>query len=186
MMRFKGIYNLSVPYDLNTKNFVRDETGNFANYHDVRIDCKDTDYICHQGGSILKACFESKKRRNNIIKKLDSSIVLGDITPLDFTFHAKNITVVAKIMGAKTRHKNRSPFSVLNLPKNTYQPKNPLLCKEVSQLILDKYGLGNYREKIKYYLKKFKIKPNLAERRKLIYWLDEYDKLGKVKELELG
>jgi len=186
MMRYKGLYNLTVPYDLNTKDFVRNvDTKEFDNYHDIRIDCRNGSFICHYGGSILIASFQTTLQKKNILKVLDPSIILNpDYNWYDFTFNAKNIDVVATIMGAKTSHKNRSPFSVKNLPKQKYNANNAGLMKEVSTLLFKKYGLHGTLERQQYYIKKFKIKIPQNNKLKLIEIFDEENKLQKILEME--
>lgn len=182
LAHYKGRYNLSVPYDLYTNDFIRDQDGGFANYHDVRIDCQKG-FICHYGGSILSACFKTMTTKNNVIKQLSPDVVLSEGW-YDFNFHAKNIEPVAELMKAKTHHANRSPFSTKNLPKEKYIPHNPELCKQLSKLLFDKYGLKGCLDIYKKYFKKYKIKFE-NERIKYIYILDKYNKLEDVYKAEV-
>jgi hypothetical protein len=179
LTHYKGKYNLSVPYDLYTDEFIRDDDGGFANYHDVRIDCQKG-FICHYGGSVLTACFDSMQVKNNIVKKLDSQIIISQDWD-SFNFHAKDIEIVAELMGAKVSHKNRSPFSTKNLPKEKYIPNNPELCKELSKLLYGKYGLKGCLDIYRKYFKKYKIKFE-NEKIRYIYILDKYNKLDEVYE----
>jgi len=183
MNHFLGTYNLSVPYDLYTKEFIRDYDGSFANYHDVRIDCQKG-FICHCGGSVLIACFESIQVKDNVLKILDPNIITDrDYNWYDFTFRTKDIKPVAEAMKVKTSHKNRSPFSVKNLPKLNYKPNDPELCKQLSKLLFDKYGLKGCLDIYKKYFKKYKIKFE-KEKIKYIYILDKYKRLEEVYEAE--
>jgi hypothetical protein len=183
MIHFLGTYNLSVPYDLYTNEFTRDHDGSFANYHDVRIDCQKG-FICHYGGSVLIASFESIQIKNNVLKVLDPNIIINrDHNWYDFTFHAKDIESVAEAMKVKISHKNRSPFSVKNLPKPSYKPNNPELCRQLSKLLFDKYGLKGCMDIYKKYFKKYKIKYQ-NEKIKYIYILDKYDKLQDIYKTE--
>jgi hypothetical protein len=180
---FLGKYNLSVPYDLCTKEFTRDQDGSFANYHDVRIDCKKG-FICHWGRSTLLACFDSIEVKNNVLKKLDPNIIIDrDYNWYDFSFNVKDIEPVAEAMGARTSHKNRNPFSPKNLPVIDYEPTNPELCTQLHKLMLTKHGYLGCTVVYKKYFKKYKIKYQ-EERIKFVYILDKYNKLEEVYKRE--
>ena len=182
--KFKGKYNLSVPYDLETGEFVRNEDGTFANYHDIRIDCRGGSYICHQGGSLLKACFDTPKRKQLVLSKLPPEIQYEEPNWFDFTFNVKYVAQVAEAMGAKTSHKNRSPYSVHNLPKVKYEYNNLELCKKLSKIILNKYGLGNYNKILGEYIRKYKIPAKGNNKLKFLQILDKYNKIEKILKIE--
>jgi hypothetical protein len=147
LMKFKGQYNLYAPYDLRTKIWPRDNKGRI-NQDDVRIDCGKKKYIYHYGHSTLVAYIGSVTIGKNIIKKLQEKIfdVLITNAEVEFKFHAKQIDAVAEVMGARTNHKNRSPFSVKNLPREkqkyvAYTYKNPDIPKQIKEKCLQS-GLG--------------------------------------------
>jgi hypothetical protein len=119
---FKGKYNLSCPFDLNTKEFPRYENGLYQD-HDIRIDCAHGDYIYHYGHSTLVAYFKSAQRCKHIAARLGYEPNLFSDCG-EFKFNIKDIERVAFEMKAQTSHAKRSPFSVKNLP--TTKEKNKL------------------------------------------------------------
>jgi len=178
LKNFKGKYNLSVPYDLEKNEFPVEIDGEYSNYYDIRIDCRKG-FIYHAGQSTLMACFDTINLRNRVLKQLDPSIIIeAEKNWYDFSFDAKDIEPVAKAMQAKISHKNRSPYSVKNLPQ--YVPNNAYLCKQVSKFIIDKYGIGQYNKVMQKYFRKYKIKYKKEGRLKYIHILDKHNKLQEV------
>ena len=147
MMKYKGEYNLSTPYDLATKEFVRDRNGNFQTYHDISIDCKrysgGMSKIYHYGKSILIGYLPCQPVfATNLIKQMQKKgveIISIDVYDgeVDFKFNAKYLDIVAEVMEVRTSHKNRSPFSVKNLPREKMKSYKPVDTRynEMEQMI---------------------------------------------------
>lgn len=121
--KFKGIYRLKVPYNLQTNDFNRKLNGTLEDI-DVYIDCQHGNKVTYYGNSILQAYIPSIIRGHNIIKeiqKIDSSFIF-DIEETDeevlFKFKYINSDKIIPLLKPKTLGANISPFSSKNLPKN--------------------------------------------------------------------
>ena len=69
MQHYKGVYRLKTPIDLDTKNFPREYTGQFAD-NDIYIDCQHNIQISSWGRGILEAYVPSLIRGHNILKAI--------------------------------------------------------------------------------------------------------------------
>lgn len=124
LLKYKGTYKLRVPYDLRKKTFSRKPNGTLEDI-DMYIECNYGNMIFHDEKSTLLAYVPSLKRGNRIIKEASELLgknCMSDIQTTDsevlFKFNANNIDTFAKLLKAKTRGANTSPFSVKNLPKD--------------------------------------------------------------------
>ena len=128
MQHYKGVYRLKTPIDLNTKNFPREYTGQFAD-NDIYIDCQHNIQISSWGRGILEAYVPSLIRGHNIVKAIKSEFgedIIFDIKDTDseviFKFKANYMIDLEKYLKPKTSGANISPFSTRNLAKNkTYK-----------------------------------------------------------------
>lgn len=128
MQHYKGVYRLKTPIDLDTKNFPREYTGQFAD-NDIYIDCQHNIQISSWGRGILEAYVPSLIRGHNIVKAIKSEFgedIIFDIKDTDseviFKFKANYMTDLEKYLKPKTSGANISPFSTRNLAKNkTYK-----------------------------------------------------------------
>lgn len=121
--KFKGIYRLKVPYNLQTNDFNRKLNGTFEDI-DVYVDCLHGNKIFYYGNSILQAYVPSLIRGHNIVKtiqQIDSSVIF-DIEETDeevlFKFKYVNSDKIIPLLKPKISGSNISPFSSKNLPKN--------------------------------------------------------------------
>ena len=128
MQHYKGVYRLKTPIDLDTKNFPREYTGQFAD-NDIYIDCQHNIQISSWGRGILEAYVPSLIRGHNIVKAIKSEFgedIIFDIKDTDseviFKFKANYMIDLEKYLKPKTSGANISPFSTRNLAKNkTYK-----------------------------------------------------------------
>lgn len=128
MQHYKGVYRLKTPIDLDTKNFPREYTGQFAD-NDVYIDCQHNIQISSWGRGILEVYIPSLIRGHNIVKAITSEFgedIIFDVKDTDseviFKFKANYMTDLEKYLKPKTSGANISPFSTRNLAKNkTYK-----------------------------------------------------------------
>lgn len=128
MQHYKGVYRLKTPIDLDTKNFPREYTGQFAD-NDIYIDCQHNIQISSWGRGILEAYVPSLIRGHNIVKAIKSEFgedIIFDVKDTDseviFKFKANYMTDLKKYLKPKTSGANISPFSTRNLAKNkTYK-----------------------------------------------------------------
>ena len=131
MQHYKGVYRLKTPIDLDTKNFPREYTGQFAD-NDIYIDCQHNIQISSWGRGILEAYVPSLIRGHNIVKAIKSEFgedIIFDVKDTDseviFKFKANYMTDLEKYLKPKTSGANISPFSTRNLVKNkTYKIPN--------------------------------------------------------------
>lgn len=145
LRKYVGTYRVKADYDLETKDFPRDEHGSLdSSFDDLYIECKNNIKIRHGVGNILSCYIPSKSRGLNVLRqiyqdkisdklpketgyfeKLCAELVEKEILVsaevLDFEvyfeFKAVEIDYIAKLVGAKTNGKSISPFSTKNLPK---------------------------------------------------------------------
>lgn len=125
LMKYKGIYRLKCPYDLETNQFNRKLDGTLEDI-DVYIPIK-SGQITHYGKSILQVWFKSAVRGRNVIKSIEEkygSDICFDIrdneSELLFKFHSKYMEQLEEFLLPKTGGASISPFSNKNLPKNAY------------------------------------------------------------------
>lgn len=124
--KFKGVYRLKTPYDLNTNDFPRKLNGNLED-NDCYIDCQFGNKIFHYGGSILQAYIPSIGRGHNIINIINeiNSNIIFDIQENDseilFKFKYLNSDKIIPLLKPKISGAGISPFSSKNLPKSNYK-----------------------------------------------------------------
>lgn len=124
--KFKGVYRLKTPYDLNTNDFPRKLNGNLED-NDCYIDCQFGNKIFHYGGSILQAYIPSIGRGHNIINIINeiNSNIIFDIQENDseilFKFKYINSDKIIPFLKPKISGAGISPFSSKNLPKSNYK-----------------------------------------------------------------
>lgn len=124
--KFKGVYRLKTPYDLNTNDFPRKLNGNLED-NDCYIDCQFGNKIFHYGGSILQAYIPSIGRGHNIINIINeiNSNIIFDIQENDseilFKFKYINSDKIIPLLKPKISGAGISPFSSKNLPKSNYE-----------------------------------------------------------------
>ena len=124
--KFKGVYRLKTPYDLNTNDFPRKLNGNLED-NDCYIDCQFGNKIFHYGGSILQAYIPSIGRGHNIINVINeiNSNIIFDIQENDseilFKFKYINSDKIIPLLKPKISGAGISPFSSKNLPKSNYK-----------------------------------------------------------------
>jgi hypothetical protein len=176
-MKYLGTYNLSVPYELRKLEFSKETK------HDIRIDCKKG-FICRFGDNILKACFKSPTVKNNVLEKIQSTMLVdAEFNYYDFTFYEEYVGNIAKAMDALTKHKNRNPYSIKNLPTyGKYKPNNPELCASFSKMLSQKYEMHEVRKVLTGYLQKYSIP--IERGIKQIHLLDKHNKLQAAYEEE--
>jgi hypothetical protein len=133
LLRYKGTYRVKCPYDTETNTFARkiDET---LEDIDLYIPCAKGTQITHYGQSTLQVWIPSAVRGRNTINDIEAEIGKGIVfdvrdneTEMLFKFHSKHMEALAKYLKPQTGGCDISPFSVRNLPSNTYNiPKNEL------------------------------------------------------------
>lgn len=133
LMKYKGIYRLRTPIDLQKNTFPREYTGLFAE-NDVYIDCINNVKIFHYGKQVLQAYIPSIGRGHNIIKAIKETFQNNIITNIEetdseilFRFNSKYMEDLVPYLKPKTSGASRSPFSSKNLPKAKYDiPKDDI------------------------------------------------------------
>lgn len=136
--KFKGIYRLKVPVDVNTNDFSRKLNGTYEDI-DVYIDCQHGNKIFHYNRDILQAYIPSLQRGRNIIKSIQqiNSSIIYDIETTDseilFKFKYANSNKIIPLLKPKTNGSSISPFSSKNLPKSNYTipDKDLVMYKEM-------------------------------------------------------
>ena len=125
-MRYKGIYRLKTPIDLQKNTFPREYNGLFAD-NDIFIDCNNKIQIFHYGKQILQAYIPSIGRGRNIVKAIKEAFQGNIITNIEetdsevlFRFNSKYMEDLVPYLKPKTSGASRSPFSTKNLPKAKY------------------------------------------------------------------
>lgn len=142
--RYIGTYRVKAHYDLDTKDYPRDDFGNIdPSFDDYYIDCykgveirhSDRDILAcyipspNYGKNVLRRIYLEKigKECKNIDKVVDELLkynILKEITITDgevyFMFKADMINYMAKLVKAKTNGAGIRPLSVKNLPKTPY------------------------------------------------------------------
>ena len=128
LTKYVGTYRVKAHYDPETNDYPRDSEGHIdPSFEDLYIDCVHGGKIMHYSSKgarvILEGYCPSKTRGKNLVKALGDIILeyKDNDSELWFYFNANNIEQVADVMGAKTSGKSISPFSVKNLPKNSYE-----------------------------------------------------------------
>lgn len=125
-MRYKGVYRLKTPIDLQKNTFPREYNGLFAD-NDIFIDCHNKIQIFHYGKQILQAYIPSIGRGRNIVKAIKEAFQGNIITNIEetdsevlFRFNSKYMEDLVPYLKPKTSGADRSPFSTKNLPKTKY------------------------------------------------------------------
>ena len=143
--KYKGKYRVKAHYDLQTKDFIRDDEGNLdPDFGDFYLSGRSgieikhgvgTELACYipklqLGNNILKSYYDSvignrgDKSVDKIVGELKNSGYVNDVdilsTEIFFTFDADNLDVLAPIIKLKTSGASISPFSTRNLPKAPY------------------------------------------------------------------
>ena len=143
--RYKGKYRVKAHYDLQTKDFIRDDGGNLdPDFGDFYLSGRSGIEVKHGTGSelgcyipklqlgnnILKAYYDSvignrgDKSVDKIVSELKSGGYVNDVDILSaeifFTFNADHLDTLAPIIKLKTSGASISPFSTRNLPKAPY------------------------------------------------------------------
>lgn len=125
-MRYKGVYRLKTPIDLQKNTFPREYNGLFAD-NDIFIDCHNKIQIFHYGKQILQAYIPSIGRGRNIVKAIKEAFQDNIITNIEetdsevlFRFNSKYMEDLVPYLKPKTSGSDRSPFSIKNLPKAKY------------------------------------------------------------------
>lgn len=129
LMKYKGTYRVKPELDVNTHDIPRDANGDIADgWDDLYIDCRYGNKIYMYGHdvnkrAILSAYIPSIGRGRNIRKALEKdNITYTDYietgSEVIFNFKAKDISIIANLLKAKTAGADISPFSIKNLPMN--------------------------------------------------------------------
>lgn len=121
--KFKGIYRIKAPIDINTNDFPRKINGQYEDI-DLYIDCQFGNKVFYQGNSTLLAYIPSIGRGRNIIQKIQETnpSIIYNIEETDeeilFEFKYVNSDKIIPLLKPRTNGANISPFSTRNLPKN--------------------------------------------------------------------
>ena len=143
--KYKGKYRVKAHYDLQTKDFIRDDEGNLdPDFGDFYLSGRSGIEVKHGTGSelacyipklqlgnnILKAYYDSvignrgDKSVDRIVRELKDGGYVNDVDILSaeifFTFDADHLDTLAPIIKLKTSGASISPFSTRNLPKAPY------------------------------------------------------------------
>lgn len=143
--KYKGKYRVKAHYDLQTKDFIRDDEGNLdPDFGDFYLSGRSGIEVKHGTGSelscyvpklqlgnnILKAYYDSvignrgDKSVDRIVRELKDGGYVNDVDILSaeifFTFDANHLDTLAPIIKLKTSGASISPFSTRNLPKAPY------------------------------------------------------------------
>lgn len=143
--KYKGKYRVKAHYDLQTKDFIRDDEGNLdPDFGDFYLSGRSgieikhgtgTELACYipklqLGNNILKSYYDSvignrgDKSIDKIVNELRDAGYVNDVDILSaeifFTFNADNLDALAPIIKLKTSGASISPFSTRNLPKAPY------------------------------------------------------------------
>ncbi len=143
--RYKGKYRVYASLDMTSGDFPRDERGNIdESYADFYLETLDGDRITHSCGDLLGMIVFSSKRGRKLIERfygktlgakasgperkaeeLVEAGLFGDCEFLDgevcFSFRAKDLPVIARIVTIKTKGKGISPCSAKCLPASDYR-----------------------------------------------------------------
>lgn len=194
LRKYVGQYRVKSDYDLNTNDYIKDDNdfdGLYIDcYHNIKIRHSNGSILYayipskSRGMNILRQIWIDKvndklptettttrKYLENLCDKLMEGDILYDAEVLDyevyFMFNAKDIDYYAKLLKVKTSGCNISPYSIKNLPKDTY--KIPDKDMEIYQNIIKdfpKRKMGN--KKILDGLLIKKINKDFLEKNKLI------------------
>lgn len=121
--KFKGIYRIKAPIDINTNDFPRKINGQYEDI-DLYIDCQFGNKVFYQGNSTLLAYIPSIGRGRNIIQKIQETnpSIIYNIEETDeeilFEFKYVNSDKIIPLLKPRTNGANISPFSSKNLPRN--------------------------------------------------------------------
>lgn len=121
--KFKGIYRIKTPIDINTNDFPRKINGQYEDI-DLYIDCQFGNKVFYQGNSTLLAYIPSIGRGRNIIQKIQETnpSIIYNIEETDeeilFEFKYVNSDKIIPLLKPRTNGANISPFSSKNLPRN--------------------------------------------------------------------
>lgn len=205
---YKGVYRVEAQYDENTNDVPRDKNNNILkSYDDTYIACKGGNMIFHYGGNKLFAYIPSIKRGKRIIRELiDIGVQISNVVETDceieFRFSAKDISIIAEKLGAKTHGANTSPYSVkrLKVNKNVAIPMDKIEeYKEITSYISQGDKLVIHRITQRFLTdvlaKKYNLQNVLADMKQLnlarktkeyIYVKDMWDEYIKYLRKELG
>lgn len=124
--KFKGIYRIKAPIDLETNDFPRKLNGTYEDI-DCYIDCMNNVKIFYYGRSILQVYVPSIIRGHNIVKAIQqiNPNLIFDVEEGDsevwFNFKYSDSDQVIPVLKPKTSGANISPFSSRNRPKSDYK-----------------------------------------------------------------
>lgn len=205
---YKGVYRVEAQYDENTNDVPRDKNNNILkSYDDTYIACKSGNMIFHYGGNKLTAYIPSIKRGKRIIRELiDIGVQISNVIETDceieFRFSAKDISIIAEKLGAKTHGANTSPYSVkrLKVDKNVSIPMNKIKeYKEITSCISQGDKLVIHRITQRFLtdvlVKKYKLQNVLSDMKQLnlarktkeyIYVKEMWDEYIEYLRKELG
>lgn len=120
LTKYIGTYRVLADYDLDTKDFIRDENGKIPReFDDYYIPCKKGIQIRGACNGELIAFVWSKKLFNSIIRQANDKIKSFDELDEEgcFTFQEKDLPYFAKLLKAREDGARTDPFSKRNLPK---------------------------------------------------------------------
>ena len=129
LMKYKGVYRILPVLDEVYHDLPRDNSGNISHEEvELYIACKNGNKITEYGKDSsnrmeLKAYIPSIGRGRNIKRTMDAKSIsytnyLETDEEVEFRFKAKDIELIAELVGVKTGGANISPFSTRNLPKS--------------------------------------------------------------------
>lgn len=143
--KYRGKYRVKAHYDLQTKDFIRDDEGNLdPDFGDFYLSGRSGIEVKHGVGSELACYIPKSQLGNNILKSYYDSVIgnrgdksmdkiVGELknggyvndvdilsTEIFFTFDADHLDTLAPIIKLKTSGASISPFSTRNLPKAPY------------------------------------------------------------------
>lgn len=143
--KYRGKYRVKAHYDLQTKDFIRDDEGNLdPDFGDFYLSGRSGIEVKHGTGSELGCYIPKLQLGNNILKSYYDSVIgnrgdksvdkivselknggyVNDVdilsTEIFFTFDADHLDALAPIIKLKTSGASISPFSTRNLPKKPY------------------------------------------------------------------
>lgn len=124
--KFKGIYRIKAPVDLETNDYPRKLNGAYEDI-DCYIDCMNNVKVFHYGHNILQAYIPSIGRGHNYIKVLQIKRpdMIFDIEESDsevlFKFKYADSDEIIPLLKPKTAGAKISPFSSKNRPKSNYK-----------------------------------------------------------------
>jgi hypothetical protein len=150
--KFKGIYRLKAPYDLDTFQFPRDINGTYSDY-DIYIDCSNGIQIYYYGHGKLNAYIPSLGRGRNIIKAIYSDFIKN----IDDTNYAETVDRKDKKTGEAVKTKS---FNYDGLYKDKELNEIIFNIEETDEEVLFRFSW----DKMKDFEKYFKPKTSGASR----------------------